>query len=90
MKETSCLTKPVKMAAFLLAGWVARMFGAPAAVAIGGAGCIVASALFATRLRLLGTLVHPIYIRLGIVPDPSSNNGNAQPLAMTSPWEARL
>jgi len=73
----------------LLAGWVARVAGAPVAVVVGGAGCVVAAGLFATRLRLLGSLVHPIYIRLGIVPDPPKD-ANGQPLGMTPPWEARL
>jgi len=71
----------------LLAGWLARHLGAPAAVAIGGAGCVVSAAFFATRLPLLGKLAHPIYIRLGIVPDPNNSAGQ---LGVTSPWEARL
>jgi len=73
----------------LLAGWLAKVLGAPTAVAIGGAGCIVAAGLFATRLPMLGKLVHPTYIRLGIVPNPSGND-NGQSLGVTSPWEVRL
>jgi MFS family permease len=73
----------------LLAGWLARMFGAPMAVALGGAGCIVAAGLFATRLPRLGRLVHPTYIRLGIVPDPGKDP-NGDPLRTASPWETRL
>ena len=73
----------------LLAGWLARLFSTPTAVAIGGVGCILAAGFFATRLPLLGRLVQPIYIKLGIVGEPP-NDGNSQPLGMTSPWEARL
>lgn len=73
----------------LLAGWLARQFGAPVAVALGGAGCILAAVLFATRLPLLGRIVHPIYIRLGIVPDPAEQ-GEGDSVGVTSPWEARL
>jgi len=73
----------------LLAGGLARAFGAPVAVAVGGAGCMLAAALFATRLPMLGRAAHPVYIRLGIVPPPSKDD-NGEPIQMTSPWEARL
>ena len=73
----------------LLAGWLARHFGTSAAIAIGGAGCLVAAAWFATRLPLLGRLVHPVYIRMGIVPDPA-DAGDDDSVSVTSPWEARL
>ena len=42
-----------------------------------------------TRLPLLGRLVHPTYIVLGIVPGPPREN-NGQPVGVTSPWELRL
>lgn len=73
----------------LLAGWLARTFGTPAAVVVGGIGCILAAALFATRLPALGRCAHPIYMKLGIVPQ-LPNDANGQPLGMTPPWEARL
>jgi len=73
----------------LMAGWLARAIGTPATVAIGGAGCVLAAGLFATRLPLLGRLIHPIYIRLGVVPDPPKDS-NGGPISVTSPWEARL
>jgi len=71
----------------LLAGWLAKVLGAPAAVAVGGAGCILAAGLFATYLPLLGKLVHPTYVSLGIV--PIENNGGPT-MGMTSPWDAKL
>lgn len=71
----------------LLGGWLAQHFGAPVSVAIGGAGCILGGAVFATRLPLLGKLVHPIYIRLGIVPEPTDDGDEP---VVTSPWEARM
>jgi len=73
----------------LLAGWLAKTLGAPAAVAIGGTGCILAAGLFATRLPMLGRLVHPTYIRLGIVPSPAGD-GEGQTIGVTSPLELRL
>jgi len=75
----------------LLSGWLAGVLGAPIAVAIGGAGCIISAGFFALRLPLLGKIVHPTYIRLGIVPDPAGGDSdNGQPIGVTSPWEARL
>ncbi len=52
----------------LLIGSLASWLGATVALAIGGAGCIMAAAFFAYRLPRLGRMVHPIYVRLGIVP----------------------
>ncbi len=72
----------------LLVGWLAGLFGVQVAVAIGGAGCIIAGSLFARQLPLLGRLVHPTYIRLGFVPEAQKSNGD--PLGETPPWEIRL
>jgi MFS family permease len=71
----------------LLCGWLAQHFGAPTAVMIGGAGCIFGAAIFATRLPLLGKIVHPIYIRLGIIPQTSDEGDEP---SVISPWEARM
>jgi len=61
----------VGMAPFgsLLSGWLAARIGAPFALAIGGACCLVGSGLFALRLRRIRELVHPIYVQLGIIPE---------------------
>jgi MFS family permease len=61
----------VGMAPFgsLLAGGLASRIGAPVTVAISGALCTLGAIWFATRLRELRKLVHPIYVRLGIVPE---------------------
>jgi MFS family permease len=53
----------------LLAGALAGRIGAPATVALGGAVCLVASALFARALPALRAEVQPIYARLGILPE---------------------
>ena len=55
----------------LLAGWLAGLIGPPMTVVIGGSSCILASLLFATRLPALGRMAHPVYVRMGIVEDPS-------------------
>jgi MFS family permease len=53
----------------LLLGAVAASFGAPAAIAAGGAVCVIAGAFFYRRLPGLRALVRPIYARLGILPE---------------------
>jgi MFS family permease len=53
----------------LLAGLLASRIGAPRTVALGGAACLVAGALFARALPALRAQVRPIYVRLGIVPE---------------------
>jgi MFS family permease len=60
----------VGMAPFgsLLAGTLANWIGAPRTVIISGACCILGAAWFATRLRLVRSLIRPIYRDLGILP----------------------
>jgi MFS family permease len=53
----------------LLAGSVAARFGAPVAVAISGVACLLGSLWFAFRLPEIRTVVRPIYVKLGIVPE---------------------
>lgn len=72
----------------LLSGWLARHLDAPRAVMLGGAGCLLAAAIFALRLPRLGQLVHPIYLRLGIVPSPDEETSDE--MMPASSWEARL
>ena len=53
----------------LAAGATANWIGAPHTLMIGGAVCILGSALFASQLSTLRQLVHPIYVRIGILPE---------------------
>jgi len=53
----------------LLSGWLAERLGAPIALAIGGAACVAGAGIFALRLGRIRELVHPIYVRLGIIPE---------------------
>jgi len=64
----------VGMAPFgsLLAGVLARAIGAPYTVMLSGACCVVGAAWFASQLRSIRKLIHPIYIDLGILPSPSA------------------
>ncbi len=52
----------------LLAGWLTEHLGAPAALRIGGGGCILAATAYASVLPALRRLVRPIYVRKGIYP----------------------
>ena len=51
----------------LLAGILAHFIGAPLVVILGGACCIAGSIAFVRRLSALRKLVHPIYVRRGII-----------------------
>ena len=63
----------VGMAPFgsLLAGALAHRFGAPHAVMITGACCLLGAAWFATQRPALRAVMRPIYIEMGIIPDPA-------------------
>ena len=51
----------------LLAGSLASSFGAPNTLLIGGIFCVLGALIFASKLTGLKKLVHPIYVRLGII-----------------------
>ncbi len=53
----------------LLAGTLASKIGAPATNIIGGSLCIVGAAVFARNLPAFRKMIHPIYVRLGIIPE---------------------
>ena len=64
----------------LIGGWLASSLGAPAAVALGGVGCLGAAAWFETRRPALRALVRPIYRELGIIPEVATGIFNASEL----------
>jgi hypothetical protein len=76
----------VGMAPFgsLLSGWLAARIGAPLALAIGGACCVAGAGIFALRLGRIRELVHPIYVRLGIVPEIAEGLNSAAMLSSVS------
>jgi MFS family permease len=61
----------------LLAGTLAHRLGAPHTLLIGGCGCLVAAAWFASRLPSLRERVRPIYIEKGILPAMAAEGINA-------------
>ncbi len=64
----------VGMAPFgsLLAGALAHRFGAPHAVMITGSFCLLGAAWYSTQLKSVRAIMRPIYIEMGILPDPLS------------------
>jgi MFS family permease len=56
----------------LLAGGLASSLGAPNTLIIGGICCILGAVIFARQLPVLKSMVHPIYVRLGIIPEIAS------------------
>ncbi|MCX6258456.1 MAG: MFS transporter [Bacteroidia bacterium] len=69
----------------LMAGSLASSIGAPDTLIIGGASCIIGAVVFARKLPEIKELVHPIYIRLGIIPEVTAGIQSATEL--TSPPE---
>jgi MFS family permease len=69
----------------LFAGVVAARIGAPRALTIGGAACLLGAALFAMYLPTIRQFVRPIYARLGIIPEVAAGLQAAS--AMTTPPE---
>ena len=53
----------------LLAGSLAQFIGAQLMVILGGTCCIVGSVVFLRRLPALRELIHPVYVRRGIIPE---------------------
>jgi len=53
----------------LLAGALVHLIGAPWTVISGGICCIAGAAVFASKLDNLRRLIHPIYVRKGIIPE---------------------
>jgi MFS family permease len=57
----------------LAAGWLGDRIGAPATVRCGGLVTLVGVALFARQLPALRLAARPVYVRLGILPEPSGS-----------------
>jgi MFS family permease len=55
----------------LLAGVLANRIGAQNTLLMGGGVCIAGAALFATRLRTIRETLHPVYRKMGMMPEIS-------------------
>lgn len=61
----------------LLAGSLASKIGAANTLILGGVCSIAASAVFAAKLPLISKLIHPIYRKMGIIPEVASGISDA-------------
>lgn len=66
----------------LLAGWLASRIGATNTLVVGGVFCMASSAAFASKLPVIRKLVHPIYRKIGIIPEVASGIGAATRLSV--------
>jgi MFS family permease len=64
----------------LFAGVMAGWIGAEKTVMVGGIACILGAVIFAIRLPYLRTLIRPIYIRMGILPEVAAGVQSATEL----------
>ncbi len=69
----------------LLAGFLAVKIGAANTLILGASCCIAAAAIFASKLPIIKKLIHPIYRKIGIIPEVAS--GMATVTRMTLPPE---
>jgi len=51
----------------LLVGVLASSIGAPGTLILGGVACILGAVVFAGKLKEIRSLIHPVYVRLGII-----------------------
>lgn len=56
----------------LLAGGLASRIGAPNTLIIGGISCVLGALIFARKLPELKKMIHPIYVKFGIIPEVAS------------------
>jgi hypothetical protein len=61
----------------LAGGVLAGRIGVTGTLIIGGLICIVASMLFSRNLPMIRKLIHPIYRKIGIIPEIASGISNA-------------
>lgn len=66
----------------LLAGVLASRIGATNTLIAGGAVCILASAFFASKLPLIRKAIHPVYRKIGIIPEIASGINAASRIAV--------
>ena len=53
----------------LIGGGLAKVIGTPYTILVGGVSCIIGALFFLRRLPELKTLVHPIYVKMGVIPE---------------------
>jgi len=61
----------------LLAGWLAKVIGTPFTILTGGVLSVAGALVFLRKLPELKQLVHPIYVKMGIIPEVAEGIQNA-------------
>ncbi|MEJ2744102.1 MAG: MFS transporter [bacterium] len=65
----------------LLSGFLASRIGVPNTLMIGGIACAMAALIFALHIKALQRMLHPVYRKMGIVPEVASGIQAAVELA---------
>jgi MFS family permease len=68
----------------LMAGWLAKTIGTPYTILTGGVFSIAGAFLFLRKLPELKQLVHPIYVKMGIIPEVAEGIQSASESEMHS------
>ena len=61
----------------LMAGWLAKVIGTPFTILTGGVLSVAGALVFLRKLPELKQLVHPIYVKMGIIPEVAEGIQNA-------------
>lgn len=62
----------------LFAGWLAKFIGTPATIFVGGLSCIFGALFFLRKLPELKSLVRPVYVKMGIIPEVATGIETAE------------
>jgi MFS family permease len=57
----------------IVAGSLAKVLGTPNTILFGGVVCIIGALIFASKLREIGSVIHPIYSKMGIMTNEEVN-----------------
>lgn len=69
----------------LLAGYLAKLIGTPSTLLISGATCLAGALIFLKKLPELKTIVRPVYVKMGIIPEVAKGIETAsEPIAETN------
>ena len=69
----------------LIGGFLAKTIGTPETIMIGGVSCVVGALLFLKKLPELKSLVRPVYVKMGIIPEVATGIQSASEPATEIP-----
>jgi MFS family permease len=65
-----------------LGGSLASLLSAPTTLLIGGSACVIGAIVFGSNVPRLRGMIHPIYVRLGIIPEVAAGVQTASELTV--------